>query len=659
MLSAIRVLTASALVGASGLADAPRAAAQEARDTFELEEIVVTATRLPIPREAAPAHVTVITGEELRARGVDHVLEALRTLAGATVVQTGSFGGATSLFLRGGESDYVQVLVDGVPVNEPGGSFNFANLTTHNVERIEVVRGPVSALYGSDAMTGVVQIFTRRGRGPLRTSLALKGGTYGTLEWAADLSGGGEASAYAFSLSRFASDGHLAFNNDYENLVLNGRVGVRPDARTEASLSLRYSDHEFHVPTDGGGNLTDENAFEFGDALTLGFELARRFGDRLEGRVLLTTYERNGGFDDRLDDPGDTLGFFASQSLDDVRRLAADARADFRIAPTAALSAGFEVEEESQRSFSESQSEFGPFSGSFDVERWNRAYYGQIFADLASRVALTAGLRLDDNAAFGNFATYRTGVTYRAGGGTRLRVSAGTALKEPTFLENYSEGFVSGNPDLEPERSRSWEVGFEQAFAGERWTGYATFFDQRFRDLIQFTPTAPDSPAFNFFNVAEAAARGIEAGLRVDAVEGLSLIVDYSYLDGEVIDAGFDTGPDANFVEGRRLIRRPAHSGRVRATYRISDRGHLALDVHHVGERADLDFSADTTERVVLPAYQRIDLAAQYEVHRADAGLPALTATLRLDNALNRSYEEVANFPARGRTVFVGARIEF
>src|SRR5881628_2604501 len=146
----------------------PSSLSAQGQDTITLKPVVVTATRVPAPRDAVPAAVTVLTGDALRARGIRTVADALRLVPGAAVMQTGSFGGQTSLFLRGGESDYVKVLVDGVPQNTPGGAYDFANLTTDNVERIEVVRGPASVLYGSDAMTGVVQIFTRDGRGPAR-----------------------------------------------------------------------------------------------------------------------------------------------------------------------------------------------------------------------------------------------------------------------------------------------------------------------------------------------------------------------------------------------------------------------------------------------------------------------------------------------------------
>src|SRR5437773_12466828 len=182
-------------------------AGQEPTDTVVLNPVVVTATRIPTPADGVPVAVTVIRGIELRERGILTVAEALRSVPAASVVTTNSYGSQTSLFLRGGQSNYVKVLIDGVPQNVPGGAYDFANLTTDNVERIEVVRGPASVLYGSDALTGVVQIFTRDGRGPARGTVAWSGGTYGSSALDATLAAGGERAGYSVGVSRFASGG--------------------------------------------------------------------------------------------------------------------------------------------------------------------------------------------------------------------------------------------------------------------------------------------------------------------------------------------------------------------------------------------------------------------------------------------------------------------
>ena len=171
-----------------------RVGAQAGRDTTRLEELVVTATRIPTPPDAVISSVTTISGDDLRSRGVRFVQDALRQVPGATVVQAGSYGGVSSLFLRGGESDYVKVLVDGVPVNQSGGSYNWANLTTANLDRIEILRGPASVIYGSDAVTGVVQIFTRQGSPGFTAEAAAEAGTFGTVAGQAGVRGGSSRS---------------------------------------------------------------------------------------------------------------------------------------------------------------------------------------------------------------------------------------------------------------------------------------------------------------------------------------------------------------------------------------------------------------------------------------------------------------------------------
>src|SRR3989449_8813020 len=259
--------------------------AQAPPDPVELNPVVVTATRIPTPAEDLPVAVTVIGGAALRRQGIRSVAEALRAVPGATVVTTNAYGSQTSLFLRGGESDYVKVLIDGVPQNAPGGAYDFANLTADNVERIEVVRGPASVLYGSDAMTGVVQIFTREGRGAAHGSVAVTGGTYGSNAVDATLTGGGERAGYAVGLSRFSSDGVYSIDNQYRNEVLSGRVRVRPDERTDAALSLRYGDALYHFPTDGGGAVVSNNQHQIDRGPPIGLDLWHRFRGLVERRV--------------------------------------------------------------------------------------------------------------------------------------------------------------------------------------------------------------------------------------------------------------------------------------------------------------------------------------------------------------------------------------
>ncbi len=637
-------------------------AAQNPSDTVPVTPIVVTATRLPMPADAVAPTITVLQGEALRAQGLTTVADGLRAVAGAAVVAAGPFGAQTSLFLRGGESDYVKVLVDGVAVNQPGGAFDWANLTLDNVERIEVLRGPASVLYGSDAVTGVVQIFTRRGigsgAGSSRATMALEAGRYGARRVEAGWSGGGPNASYSVSLAQFTADGLYPFNNRYRNGVFSGLVRVTPDARSDATLSVRYSDDVYHFPTDGGGRLVDRNQFTYGNGPTLGVDLGRWLGPRLEARVQLATSQTDGGFENPPDDTADARGTYRSQ--DNLRRASADARVNVYVSPATILTVGASAEQERERSINFCTSSFGDCSSPpVDTSRSNRAAYNQIVAGLGRAVSLNAGLRIEHNERFGVFWTYRAGAVYRLSAGTRIRASLGTAFKEPTFFENYATGFVKGNPALKPERSQSAEVGVEQGLWDGRVTVSAASFRQRFRNMIDFTFAPPDSGDPNYFNVAAASADGLELSLAVRPVSVFTLSGAYTYLKTSVTKQGLDPSTGAAFAAGQSLLRRPRHAAALDAALAIGSSTRLTTDLRYVGPRVDQDFTSFPFPRVTLPGYIRIDLAGEREVVRPQAYGPGFAVRLRVENLFDRRYEEVLHFPARRRNLLIGGVCRF
>jgi vitamin B12 transporter len=654
----------------------PALAQQPPRDTVRLAEIVVTPTRSATPRSSVAAAVTVLDGQRLREQGITRVADALREVVGASVVQPGSDGALTSLFLRGGESDYTSVLVDGVPLNDPGGAINLADLTTDNVERIEVVRGPASVLYGSDAVSGVVQILTRRGRGPARMETAIETGwfdglTPGTAQatrsalgrtlqrWQVGVVGGSDAVGYAFSLSRSSAAGLYgtpAFDNSHRNTVASGSVRAQPDAVTDASLTVRYGDHLFHYPTDGAGRLADANQFDHGTSTAVGLDVGRFVLPRLEARAFLADHVSDGGTDDAPDNTADTVGFYAYHSLVTVERRRGEARVTWH-APRAVLTAGGVMERQSEQNASESQSSFGNSTDRLDVRRFNHAAYVQLQGDPAGAVSVNAGARWDRSGTFGDFFTYRGGVVVRPLAGLRLRASAGTGFKEPTFYENFATGFARGNPSLKPEHSTSWEVGLEQSAWKGRARLAATYFDQRFRDLIDFTFAPPLADDPNYFNIASAQARGLEleAGLAPApqvVVEGLA-----TWLRTRVVEGGFEMGPGALLARDSALLRRPGFTVAGNLHYVVSRRIRTALSVRHVGARADLDYTGYPPARVALPPYTTVGLSLEGDVLAAADRVVALTAGL--ENAFDAAYQEAVNFPARGRTAWLGARARF
>lgn len=635
------------------------AAVHAQEDVFPLDGIVVTTSPTPRSLDAVSSHVTILSGEELRIEGITSVAEALRDEASLSIVRSGSFGGRTSLFLRGGESDHTLVLVDGVQVNEKGGSFDFSSLTTDNVERIEIVRGPASALYGADAMAGVIHIVTRVGRGSPHVRAGVETSYYSEprdelldgVRWSADVTGGSDLFGYSASLAREQTDGILDFNNQFISTVASGSARFAPDDRTRASLSLRVTDREFHFPTDNSGQVSDRNAFSFGDETTANLTVARRVTDAVELQGTLSVSEMDTGTDDAPDDTSDPNSF---RSLEHFRRSTGDVRGHITVGD-AVVTVGGEIEEERQRSFNESQSAFGPSFGRSGSERQNLAAFGHVTGERGV-AAFNAGARLEDNDQFGSAATWQAGFTVRMPDrpGTRVRTSYGTAIKEPSFFESFATGFATGNPDLDPERSRSWEVGFEHAIT-DGATVQATFFDQRIKDLIQYTGAPPNPGDPNYFNVAGATSRGIEVGAQA-GLGPLEVGASYSWLHTEVTNSGFDSGPHASFVEGEALLRRPEHTFAARVAHTLAGLGRVYGRMSYVGVRADRTFDPTTfaPRRLQLDSYVLLAAGGTWDVAEASGRRPSVSVSVRGENLLDQTYEEAFGFDAPGRQIYFG-----
>ena len=621
-------------------------AGQEPTDTVVLNPVVVTATRIPTPAGGVPVAVTVIRGTELRERGILTVAEALRGVPAASVVTTNSYGSQTSLFLRGGQSNYVKVLIDGVPQNVPGGAYDFANLTTDNIERIEVVRGPASVLYGSDAVAGVVQIFTRDGSGPTHASVAARGGTYGTGALDATLSGGDGRASYAVSVSRFSSDGLDSINNQFRNEVFSARARLQPDRSTDAALTVRYGDALYHFPRDYRGVIVSNNQHQLERGPSVGLDLGHAFSDRVDGRLTAVWHRANYLYAIGKNDPTDTTTFPYASS-DWITRLGLDARGDVRLLARDALTFGTALEREAMAGTT--------LDGS--RSRTNGAIYLQAVSSPARPVNLTIGSRLEDNERFGTYVTYRAGVSARLAEGVRAVASVGTGFKEPSFFENYATGFVRGNPDLRPEHSRSWEAGLEYRTPG-RVVLRGTYFGQRFVDMIDYNAT-PAAGEPNYSNVARASADGVELGAQLMPEPWFTVSASYTYLSATVTRSGFDSSSGALLAAGQPLVRRPKHSAWLDFTYAAVHRGTVSLAVAYVGERQDRDFSSPSSPRVPLPSYVRVDCAAELDVVVPRGSAPGFAISGRVENLLDHSYEEVKNFPARRRAVFVGGELRF
>jgi vitamin B12 transporter len=653
---------ALAIVAATAVA----ARAQTPQDTFRLRPVVITAARMPTSVETAPGAVTVLSGELLRARGVQYVADALRTVPGVSVVQSAGPGALTSVFMRGGESDYVQVLVDGVQVNDPGGSYNWAHLQTQDVERIEIVRGPSSVLYGSDAVAGVVQIFTRAG-GPPRLQARFTGergertgvdASFYNRLYDVSLTGsatpGSSSLRYGANIARSDADGLFAYNSDYDNTAVSGRVQLT-GTRFDIAFTGRNGDNEYHYPTGGSGALVDRNQFAVTDTRTLAVDAGVQLTRRLEFRILATDYRNDGETDNAPDSAGDDS--FLSESW--LSRRAVDGRVNVLLPLTTVLTLGVEHERQHGTTSFVSNSSFGEFRDSTDNERDNNGYYAQLHGTPVRAVTITLGGRIDDNSAFGDFRTGRIAASWAWRDALRIRGAAGTAFKEPTFFENFATGFARGNPELEPETSRSWEVGAEHLLRRGALAIGATWFDQEFENLIQYTFATPAPGSPNYFNIGVARARGLEVSAR-GVMARVNAHGSYTLTRTTVVDQGF--GDDMSFQENQPLLRRPRHQASLGADFAVTPALRLTADARYVGERDDLDFTDPSNfsgRRVTLDAYATVAAGVVYDGLRV--GGVALEIALRVRNVFDEVYEEAYSFPTEGRVlqISVGPAFNF
>ena len=602
------------------------AMAQTPEDTVTLAPVTVTATRLPMSRKAAPAAMTVITGGDLRARGITRLTDALREVPGAAVVQSGSFGSQTALFLRGGESDYTKVLIDGVPLNDAGGSIDFAHIAVDDVERIEIVRGPASVLWGSDAVTGVIQIFTTpASRSRLRMSA--RGGSYATHDANGDVTVARGTVQFSAALASHGTDGVLDFNNGYRNRQASASLRVGPSIRKGLRAMVRHTDATYHYPTDFLGAPVDSNQYRREKRLVAGVDASAPLSERATVRLTLGTNELDGISDNQVDRPGDV----AYHDETEASRRLVDGRVDLTLPAEWRLTAGADWTRQHEAN-----------TANFEASRINRGYYVQLLAGVGAPWLVTVGTRLDDNEKFGTFTTWRASGSWVLPSETRVRATVGAGFKEPAFAEVFNTSFTRGNAALEPERSRSMELSVEQEILSERSTLAVTWFDQRFRDRIDFIAFPPDSAVFGTFtNIGEAIASGIEVEARAGLVSGLALATSYAYLETEITE-------DPLGRVGQRLLRRPMHTATATASY-ANDRGSLSATVHRVGARHDVGY-------VRLPWYTTLDVAGEVRLMRRRA--TAIAVTARVENALDERYEAILNYRAPGRTILLGARAE-
>ena len=629
---------------------------QATSDTTSLSPVIITAARVPTSAVVSTATTTLISDAELRARGVTTLQQALRTVPGMSLSQTAGPGSQSSLFLRGGNSNFTKVLLDGVPVNTPGGALDIATLTTDNIDRIEIVRGPASAQYGSDAMTGVIQIFTRREPGTtVSARRASRDAQY-------DLVGGASRTTQLHGSTRLLAtlggglhrgNGFLPFNNQYRNATAS-LLASAAGAGGDLTLTAALGDSRYHYPTTGGGTPTDSNAYTGANRLTFGLNGSRPVGPRLTARARLGRADSRSISDDRADNAGDSLGFYSRSHARAIRD-DADVQLVATLPATITALVGGAVERQSVASRGWSQ--FQRYTAevtSFDETRTNRALYAQLSAGRAL-FTTDAGVRHERLANGRVVTTGRAGAASELLPGTVLRASLGTGFKEPAFDEIFNGPFSKGGRDLRPERTRSAEIGAESRLPGGALTLGVTMFDQRFTDLVQYRDIdrSVDTTTANYDNIVAARARGLEVEARTASFRGFAVHGSYSFLHTEVTNEG--NGGFGAAANGKPLLRRPRRTAVADAVY-ATPRLTISALANRVGARDDYFFGFPGA-RVRLAPYTLVEAAAELPLIRAGDGRFALALTARGENLTDRRYQNVYGFRTPGRVIFIGVRM--
>jgi vitamin B12 transporter len=590
----------------------------------EIGEVVVTATRTADPVGAATKSFTVITAEEIEAKQAQTVREALRTVPGFSLSQTGGLGTQTSTFLRGSESDHTLFLIDGIPVNSPAnGQFDLSDLTTDNVERIEIVRGPQSTLYGSAAMGGVVNIITRRGTGAPTHRVRFEAGKHSTFRETLSSAGGGDRWDYAVAGSRLDSQGELS-HDGYENTTLSGRVGWKPTPATRLEVFSRFLEAEKDLPPvlgrqDGTTFAPfDPDQSQRRELTQAGVTFSHALTPAWDYKVTLARVVEETRFTDPPSAPSVT-----ETDVDDVEFVTS-----FRPLPYVVLTAGGQWKQE------------GADTATLHPTVTDKAGYVQAQVTLLDRLTLLGSARVDDHSRFGTHGTGQvSGVYQLTATGTAIRAGYGTAFRAPSLNDLFLFPPFS-NPNLQPERSRTWEAGVEQRLFGSLATLSATYFYTRFTDLIAGAP-----PTFISQNIGSARSNGVEAAVEIRPLEGLTLKGTYNFT--QPIDR----------ITRQPLLRRPKHLGSASAIYQFARRYSLAATALFVGERPDVD--PVTFATVTNGGYAKVDLAAGAVLSEEWGPLRSLRLTAKIDNLLNERYDDVLGFPALGLTYVVGLEANF
>ncbi len=602
-------------------------------ETNAPEEITITATRIATPQEKSPTSTTVITREEIAQSQQHMVVDVLHAQPGVAVAATGQPGTVQGVFLRGANNNQTLVLVDGIRVNSPfNNQYDFSQLPVDNVERIEILRGAQSTLYGSEAAGGVINIVTKRGTCLPTGSLETEYGSFNTSITRGHFSDSlGQLSVAADgSYARSEND---RINSDYEQYHFGGHARYDFSDRFSATLLANYFHNNDGVP---GDIFTDDPTARLKtESYLFGLILNADPTDWWNAKLKLSYAREQGNYDQ----PTNAANYGVSDFSQTVgRRNQVDFQNVFKLSEQHTFLIGGTVENNSGNLTDVYTDPAFSYTNNSVLAKTINTYsaYAQYDFTPIERVTLTAGGRVDDSDTYGTHGTYRFGGRFTVPEAeTIFRASVGTGFRAPSISDLYYPNF--SNPNLQPEKSVGWDAGFEQPLFQNKLRFGATFFHNNFDNLIQYV----GNPFFAPENVARARTFGVESFVAWQVLTNLTARASYTWTDTE------------NLTTGAELVRRPEHSGSLNLNWQITPKLDADASAQFIGMRTDVNYYTFPASTVALPFYTKLNLALRWQVQKH------LEIFARAENLTDERYQEVFGYPSLGRGFYGGLRLQF
>ena len=607
-----------------------------------IEEILVYASLVPISSKRSANAITVINYEQIKNRSVSSISELLRDVPGLAVSKSGVRGSQTQIRVRGSEANHILVLIDGIEVNNSAQSdeLNWGTLVVADVERIEVIRGPQSSMFGSDAVSGLINIITKNAKNPKSLKIFSEKGSFNTQNNGASIgfrNGGFDA---RFGLSQLKTDGDNISRtgnekDGYENKNLTFKSGWRINETLRLSFSSRHSDgmNEYDSDIDFDGLVDDQDKVAKFENTIMGLKLDYLDSNKKWQHHAAIAQSRN----DNKDFQDDLLGTATASTKDQIRFISSLHWDKF--AQRISFLAEQEKEKFRQRGLINDYGIYGIFDPNQDQRRKTNSIAIEYRADILEKITLAASTRRDDNSEFKDSNTYRVEIIYDLSPHARLRSAYGTAIKNPTFTERF--GFYTnfiGNPFLQPEKSTNWELGLDQKFYNGNLTLSATIFNSELENEIDGNVFDPITFGYTATNKSGFSKRN---GLEINSFGKLSknatISASYTFTDSQERDAS---------GKYQHEVRRPRHISSFNLSWQQNDALNININIQYNGSQKDVVNSSN----VKLAEFTTVNISANLNLSKK------LNAYLRLENLLDESYEEIFGYQPLGFGANIGIR---